>query len=144
MGNYANLNVLSNKSRLPKEVSGDAIDQVASMINNSGKNRAQRRRLEKSLGRMQTVLEHSQKYLDRSALKQYEAAVEDNYRHFFAILGIVLKREYGWEQTDDNEQIADIFDKLNEYLVKYKDLTVDEICDICDEETDITLIAQKS
>lgn len=114
------------------------------MINNSGKNRAQRRRLEKSLGRMQTVLEHSQKYLDRSALKQYEAAVEDNYRHFFAILGIVLKREYGWEQTDDNEQIADIFDKLNEYLVKYKDLTVDEICDICDEETDITLIAQKS
>lgn len=144
MGNYANLNVLSNKNRLPKDVNVDAIDQVASMINNSGKNRAQRRRLEKSLGRMSTVLTYSQKYLDHSAEKRYEAAVEDNYRHFFAILGIVLKREYGWQQTEDNEQIADMFDKLNQYLVKYKDYTVDQICDICDEETDITLITQKS
>ena len=47
MGKYSSLNVLSS-NKIENMLSDDAVDQVAAMINNSGANRSQRKRLEKT------------------------------------------------------------------------------------------------
>ena len=58
------LNVLNYAAKNQK----DPISQVAAMINNSGMNRGQRRRLEKALAKTERLTERAQKRLDRSAI----------------------------------------------------------------------------
>ena len=139
--NYKNFNIMNYQE--VDITSNDAINKVAAMINNSGKNRAQRRRLEKSMGRMETILSRTQKYVDRSAFKQYQAGLDENMRRFFSVLGIVVKEKYGFKESEDDNEISTLFDYVNQYLEKYQDLTTDEVSELCQEITDITLISQK-
>lgn len=143
MGNYNNLNVF-DQNRIPREISADAIDQVAAMINGSGKNRAQRRRLEKSLGKMETVLEHSQKYLDRSAYKHYQDAVDTNFLHFFATLAMVMKQDYKWREDETHDQISSLLERVGKKLDKFADMgySTEDIVKMVDDELDITLTAK--
>jgi hypothetical protein len=135
---YKKLNVLSQKE--VDFTSPDAIDKVASMLKASKANRSQRRRLEKSLGKMETILAHSQKYVDKSAFKQYQAAADENMRRFFAVLGIVMKNRYNW--NEENGEISDLFDIINTYLEEYQNVPTDDVARICEEVTDIQLISE--
>lgn len=141
MGKYQSLNVL-NQNSLKREISGDAVDQVAAMINNSSKNRAQRRRLEKQLGKVANIYSHVQAHVDRSAFKEFQCAADSNMRRFFSVLGIVLEKEYGWHDEENNEPIADLFDKINTRLDEYQELSTDDVAKICEEVTGITLISE--
>ena len=141
MGKYANLNVLNNQ-KIEDEFSMDAIDQVAGMIKSSGKNRSQRRRLERSLGKMQTILEHSQKHLDRSAYEEYKKAVDMNYAHFFATLSMVMLEDYRWREDDTHDQISSLLERINKKLEKYaaRNMTTQDILDLCEDKVGIQLI----
>ena len=126
-------NVLSNNNRKKQ----DDIEKIASIINNSGYNRSQRRRLEKSVSRLSRK---AQNKIGESLFRKYQAAADSNMRRFFSVLGIVLKDKYGFEESDDQEEISDMFDVLNEYLSEYQDLTTDEVAEICSEKTGLILI----
>ena len=139
MGNYQNLNVLNQRKDY---MSDDAVMQVANMINSSNANRKQRRSITKSLGKMENILSHTQKHIDKTAFKEYQKACDENMRRFFSILSIVLKREYNFEESDDKEEISEMLCKLNEYLEEYKGYTTDELTDICFEETEIKLVSK--
>lgn len=141
MGKYQSLNVL-NQNSLKREISGDAVDQVAAMINGSSKNRSQRRRLEKQLGKVANIYSHVQSHVDKSAYKEYQKCVDDDFRRFFAILGIVMKKKYDWKEDENNEQISELFNYINESLIEYKEYNVDEVCDLCDKETGLTLVSE--
>ena len=118
----------------------DAIDQIASMINSSGYNRGQRRRLEKALGKTNKLSQRVQKKIGQNLYKEYQAATDSNMRRFFSVLGIVMHERYNWQEDEDSEEISDLFDALNNYLVEYKDLTTDEVANICNEKTGLTLV----
>jgi hypothetical protein len=139
MGNYQSLNVLNQRKDY---MSDDAVMQVANMINSSNANRKQRRSITKSLGKMENILSHTQKHIDKTAFKEYQKACDENMRRFFSILSIVLKREYNFEESDDKEEISEMLCKLNEYLEEYKGYTTDELTDICFEETEIKLVSK--
>lgn len=139
MGNYQSLNVLNQRKDY---MSNDAVMQVANMINSSHANRKQRRSITKSLGKMENILSHTQKHIDKTAFKEYQKACDENMRRFFSVLSIVLKREYNFEESDDKEEISEMLCKLNEYLEEYKDYTTDELTDICFEETEIKLVSK--
>ena len=120
MGNYTNLNVINNKNnRLIDNFSDDTIDQIANMVKATGKNRSQRRRLEKSLGKMQTILEHSQKHLDKSAYKEYQAAVDLNFTQFFSILAITMVQDYHWKEDESHDQVSSLLERVNHKIDKY-------------------------
>ena len=140
MGKYNNLNVLSSY-KIEKMLSNDtdAIDQVAAMINNSGANRSQRKRLERQLGKVSTIYSHAQKRVDKRAYKEYQASVDENFRRFFSVVGIVMKNQYGWEESEDKEEISELFDKLNSYLEEYRDMSTDDVAKICEEVTGLIL-----
>lgn len=141
MGKYQSLNVLSQKK--PSEyMSDDAIQDVANMIAASGANRSQRKRLERALRKTENIQKHVQSHIDDKAFKEYQAASEDHMRRFFSILGIVLKKNYNFEETDDKEDISEMFNLLNAYLVEYQDMSTEEIAKICYEVTGIQLIAE--
>lgn len=127
-------NMLSMEYRL----SPDAVSEVAAMINNSGRNRKQRRKLEKALNKTENIVKHAQNKLDRSAYKEYSAAVEQNMCRFFAIFGIAGKKNWGWS----DEELESNFDLLNAYLEEYRDYTTDEVAKICEEATGIILIPE--
>lgn len=137
MRNDIPFNVLNNRGNI------DAIEQVAAMINSSGCNRSQRKRLEKALSRTTKLSEKAQKKLDHSAFVEFQANLDSNMRRFFSVLGIVLKDEYNFEETDDKEEISDMFNLVNQYLEQYRELSTDEVADICYEKTGLTLIATK-
>lgn len=143
MGKYNNLNVLSSY-KVEKMLSSDtdAIDQVAGMINNSGANRSQRKRLEKALSKVSNIYSQAQKRVDRNAYKEYQQAVDENFRRFFSVVGIVMKTQYDWEESEEKEEISELFDKLNSYLEEYRDMSTDDVCKICEETTGLTLQAQ--
>lgn len=139
MRNIKPLNVLNQNKDFMSE---DAISQVANMINASGANRSQRRRLEKDLGKIENIMAHTQKRVDRSAFVQYQQACDENMRTFFAILGIVMSKNYSWKNEEGDEQIEELFDIINAYLVEYQDSSVDDICKICEEVTGIQLVSE--
>ena len=116
----------------------DSVSEVAAMINNSGRNRAQRKKLEKALRKTENIMAHAQKKVDRSAYKEYSAAVEKDMCRFFAILGIIGKKNWNW--TD--QELEDNYDLFNAYLVEYKDYDTDEVAKICEEVTGVTLIPE--
>ena len=116
----------------------DSVSEVAAMINNSGRNRAQRKKLEKALRKTENIMAHAQKKVDRSAYKEYSAAVEKDMCRFFAILGIIGKKNWNW--TD--QELEDNYDLFNAYLEEYKDYDTDEVAKICEEVTGVTLIPE--
>lgn len=144
MGNYTNLNVLSNKNnRLIDNYSDDAIDQIANMVKATGKNRSQRRRLEKSLGKMQTILEHSQKHLDKSAYREYQAAVDLNFTQFFSILAITMAQDYRWREDESHNQISSLLERVNNKIEKYNkggNFDTEAALRDCEELTGLILI----
>ena len=116
----------------------DSVSEVAAMINNSGRNRAQRKKLEKALRKTENIMAHAQKKVDRSAYKEYSAAVEKDMCRFFAILGIIGKKNWNW--TD--QELEDNYDLFNAYLEEYKDYDTDEVAKICEEVTGVILIPE--
>lgn len=140
MGKYANLNVLSSH-KIENMLSNDAIDQVAGMINATGANRSQRKQLAKALGKVSNIYSQAQKRADKNIYKEYQKSVDENFRRFFAVVGIVMKSKYNWEETEDKEEITELFEQLNAYLEEYRDLSTDEVSKICEETTGIVLQA---
>lgn len=143
MAYYSNLNVLSNKNRIPCEISDDAVEQIANMIKATGKNREQRKRLEKSLGNMQKAIQYSQKYLDKSAYREYQDAVDKNYTQFFAALGLTMAQDYRWREDETHDQISSLMERVNHKLEKYnKDGVFDTegIISDCEKFAGVTLI----
>ena len=141
MGNYGSLNVLANK-KIKDFMSDDAIQDVANMIAASGANRSQRKRLERALRKTENIQKHAQAHLDNRAYKEYQEVSEDHMRRFFSILGIVLKKNYNFEESEDKEDISEMFNLLNAYLMEYQDMSTEEIAQICYEVTGIQLIAE--
>ena len=136
MGDYQRLNVLNQKDIM----SDDAIKEVANLINSHSVNRGQKRRLEKALNKTKNIYAHAQKRVDNRAYKAYEEAVDENMRRFFAVLGIVLVKNYGWSTADDNDQVWEMYDILNTYLKEYQQYDTDTVAKICEEVTGYTLV----
>ena len=95
--------------------------------------------MKKQLGKVSTIYSHAQKRLDRSAYKEYQEYLDENYRRFFAVLGIVMKNQYNWEESENVEEISGLFDKVNSYLEEYRDLSTDEVAKLCEETTGLVL-----
>lgn len=142
MGKYDQLNVLAIKQQ--DFMSDDAITKVANMIKATGDNRTQRRRLEKSLGKMQTILEHSQKYVDRSAYKEYQKCLDENYVHFFACLALTMGEDYKWKEDETHNQISSILQRVDKKIKKLAEAgySTTDIIQMVDDKYDITLQAK--
>ena len=139
MNKYCNLNVLNQRKDF---MSNDAIQEVANMINTSGGNRSQRKRLERALRKTENIQKHAQDHLDKRAYKEFQECLDSNMTRFFSVLGIVLKTQYGFEESEEKEEISHMFELLNTYLVEYQELSTDEVAKISYETTGIQLIAE--
>lgn len=130
-------NVLSNTAN--KE---DTISQVAAMINNSGYNRGQRRRLEKALSKTNKLTERAQKKLDDSAYREYQEAVSKNYLHFFAILALTAGEDYKWQEDDKHDQISSLLERVDKKIKKYANqgYNTEDLISMVDEKYGIVLI----
>lgn len=139
MSKFTRLNILNQNRDYMQD---DVVQEIANMINASGGNRAQRKRLERALRKTENIQKHAQDYLNRRAYKEFQQCLDSNMTRFFSVLGIVLKTQYGFEESEDKEDITHMFDLLNTYLVEYQELSTDEVAKICYETTGIQLIAE--
>lgn len=141
---YESLNVLNQKKKPSEYMSDDCIQDVANILKSKGGNRSQRRRLEKSLGKVETVLSHVQKRVDDSAYREYQKAVDKNYVHFFSCLALTMIEDYGWKETEDNEhgQITSLLERVDKKIKKYAELgyTTEDLTHKLDEMTGILLV----
>lgn len=141
MGKYQSLNVLSQKK--PNEyMSDDAIQDVANMINASGENRSQRRRLERSLRKVENITAHAQKHLDDSAYKEYQKRLDTNYIYFFSCLALTMADKYKWKEDESHDQISSIIESVDKTISKYANqgYTAEKLADLVDERLDIRLL----
>ena len=138
MKQYPKMNFINEKPFM----SEDSITQVANMINTCGKNRKQRRRLEKSLGRTETILRYTQKHVDDSAYKEYQRAVDENFIHFYSTLGLLMVEDYKWKEDENHNQVESLFRRLDKKLEYYdsKGLTTKDIVQLLEEKTGICLV----
>lgn len=123
----------------------DAIAEVAAMINNSGANRNQRKRLERALRKTENIYSHAQKRLDHSAYKEYERVAEMDMVHFFAILGIVFVDDYKWQEDDTHNQIESLFRRMSA-KIKYfanQGMSTEDIVKLLEDKTGIVLVPEK-
>ena len=144
MGQYQSLNVLSQKKR-SDFMSDDAISEVANMINASGENRNQRRRLERSLRKIENIHNHVQKHLDRSSYKEYQTRLDENYVHFFCCLALTMGEKYKWKEDETHDQISSILESVDKTISKYanQNYSTDDLVELVDELYDIRLVADK-
>lgn len=142
MTNYNDLNIFE-KANLAKDLNMDSIDKVATMINTKTTNRGQRRRLEKSLKRIDKIYKHVQDKVDRSAYEQYQKAVDNNFLHFFAILALTMKEDYMWREDETHDQISSLLERVDKKINKYakRGYTTKDLVKLVDETCDIKLIA---
>lgn len=142
MTNYNDLNIFE-KANLAKDLNMDTVDQVAAMINAKTTNRSQRRRLEKSLKRVNTIYSHVQNRVDRSAYAQYQKAVDENFLHFYSILALTMKEDYHWREDETHDQISSLLEKVDNKINKYaeKGYNTKDLVKLLDETCDIKLIA---
>lgn len=141
MTNYNDLNVFE-KANLAKNLNMDTIDQVAAMINSKATNRSQRRRLEKSLKRVNTIYNHVQNRVDRSAYTQYQKAVDENFLHFYSILALTMKEDYHWREDETHNQISSLLERVDNKIKKYakKGYDTKNLVNLVEENCDIKLI----
>lgn len=141
MGNYQSLNVLSQKNR-SDFMSDDAIGEVANMIATKGGNRSQRRRLEKSLKRVETIREYAQRHVDDLAFKEYQRAVDKNYCHFFACLALTMVEKYKWVEDDECDQISSLLEKVDKTITKYANMgyETEDLIKLVEEKTGLVLV----
>lgn len=132
------LNVLSNQSRTEQ----DAINQVAAMINNSGYNRGQRRRLEKALTKTNKLTEKAQKKISDGAYKEYQKAVDTNYIHFFAALSITMSERYHWKEDEQHDQITSLLESVGRTIDKYAGMgyTTEDLSKYVEDTLGIVLV----
>ena len=142
MTNYNDLNIFE-KANLAKDLNMDTVDQVAAMINAKTTNRSQRRRLEKSLKRVNTIYSHVQNRVDRSVYTQYQKAVDENFLHFYSILALTMKEDYHWREDETHDQISSLLEKVDNKINKYaeKGYNTKDLVKLLDETCDIKLIA---
>ena len=141
MERFDEMNVF-DKVNLAKDLNLDSVDKVAAMINTKTKNRGQRRRLEKSLKRIDKIYKHVQDKVDRSAYEQYQKAVDNNFLHFFAILTLTMKEDYMWREDETHDQISSLLERVDKKINKYakKGFNTEDIVNLVDETCDIKLI----
>lgn len=141
MGKYQSLNVLSQK-KPSVYMSDDAIQDVANMINASGENRSQRRRLERSLRKVENITAHAQKHLDESAYKEYQKRLDTNYIYFFSCLALTMADKYKWKEDESHDQISSIIESVDKTISKYANqgYTAKQLADLVDERFDIRLL----
>ena len=123
MENNLPLNVLSNQSRT--EVTLDQqIDEIANLINATGGNRAQRRRIEKSIAKTTRLSEKTIKKIENSAYEKYRDITDKDYVHFNAILALVMYEDYHWKETDEQEhgQITSLMERIQKKIRKYQNM----------------------
>lgn len=142
MTNYNDLNVFE-KANIAKDLNMDTVDQVAAMINSKTTNRSQRRRLEKSLKRVNTIYSHVQNRVDRSAYKEYQKAVDENFLHFYSILALTMKEDYHWREDETHDQISSLLERIDNKIKKYaeKGYTTEDLVKLLNETCDIQLIS---
>jgi hypothetical protein len=117
---FTGYNVLNNNFR-QYAMESDTIDTVMNMINTSGKNRAQRKRLEKALAKTTKLTQRAEEKIHKKIYTKYKQITDQDFVHFNAIIGLVMANEYGWVEEDDNEQITDLFNKIQDYMRKYNE-----------------------
>lgn len=142
------LNVLSNSGRDALNdniMHDDVIDAVANMINTSGKNRAQRRRLERGLARTNKLTEKAQKKINNSLYEEYKSVTDKDFVHFNAILALVMYDDYRWRETEENDhgQITSLLERIQKKMTKYleMDYSTEDICKEVYKKTGIMLFS---
>lgn len=155
MGNYANLRVLNQPKNVLNDItSEDAVAQVARMIDNSGANRKERRKLEKDLGKVENILAHTQARVDKSAYKEYEKQVKEknkefqkcldsNFLHFMSCLAMTMYEDYRWREDKQHDQISSLLERVGNTMEKYarQGYSTEDIVKMVDEKLDIQLVA---
>jgi hypothetical protein len=141
MGNYQNLNVLNLKKR-NDYMSDDAVTDVANLISSSGCNRSQRRKIARDLGKVETIMAHTQKRLDRSMLTEYQTLLDKDMVHFCCGLAITLMDRYKWKEDDTHDQISSMIESVTKTLEKYANMgyTTEDMAELVEERTGIQLI----
>ena len=131
-------NVLNNSNNDQQET----INTVAAMINNSGYNRGQRRRLEKALGKTTKLSQKLQDKINKHAYSEYQNAVDKNYVHFFSVLALTLLEDYRWREDDTHDQISSMLERVGKKIDKYADqgYSTEDIAKLVEEKTGIVLI----
>ena len=155
MGNYANLRILNQPKNVLNDItSDDAVAQVARMIDNSGANRKERRRLERDLGKVENIVAHTQARVDKSAYKEYEKQVEEknkefqkcldsNFLHFMSCLAMTMYEDYRWREDKQHDQISSLLERVINTMEKYarRGYSTEAIVKMVDEKLDIQLVA---
>lgn len=136
---YNMLNVLNIQNRIDGP---DAVDQVAALINSKAKSPSQRKRLERALGKVNTIYKYAQDKVNKDAYEQYQAAVDKNFLHFFGILALTMKEDYFWREDDNHDQISSLLERMGKKIDKYanKGFTTEDIVKQVDEEIGIMLV----
>lgn len=144
MERFDEMNIFE-KANLAKDLNMDSIDKVAAMINTKTTNRGQRRRLEKSLKRVDKIYKHVQDRVDRSAYEQYQKAVDKNFLHFYAILALTMKEDYMWREDATHDQISSLLERVDKKINKYAKMgyTTEDIVKLVEEKTEIVLMADE-
>lgn len=138
------LNVLANSPKSDDFMSDKAISELASMINAAGRNRAERKRLQRTLRKTENIRRAVQQNVDMSAYREFSKVVDKNFTHFFACLGILMHDKYHWNESGDQDhgQIISLFERLNRLIDKYADMgySTQDICNELYEKTGIQLM----
>lgn len=132
----------------------DTANIVQSLVNDRGKNRSERRKIMKSLGKYQnrdmyfnkqiqketdTLREKYQKELDSRLDDAQEAVLDglaDNWKKSTALAALVLKRKYNWS----NGRVGQFIEKANDLHVELIESGEwESVLELLDKECDILL-----
>lgn len=143
---YSNLNVLSNDhiAKLQDMNNEYAVNQVNAMLNTSG-NRAQKRRLEKTLRKVERVQAKCEESARKRADKELAVRVDNDFLYLVSAVGLTLYEDYRWREDPDQDhgQITSFYERLTKRIEKYANdgLSTEDIIKLLEDKTGVQLVS---
>lgn len=141
---YQSLNVLAKRPNIINMEDYDPVLEVEAMLNASG-NRAQRKKLQKTLNKTEKILAKCEKSAKAKADKELDIRADANFMYVFACVGLTLNEDYHWKEDPDQDhgQITSFFERLTKKMEKYSDqgLSTEDIIKLLDEKTGVQLVS---
>ena len=145
VGKYDSVNVLNNKSFLDHLEDKDAIAEISAMINGAGGNRSQRRKLEKTLSKVEKIQAKCETSARERADKEMALRYDRNIMYAYACIGLVLNEDYHWKEDSDQEhgQITSFLERLANKMMKYTemDYSTEDVLNLLYDRTGVRLVS---
>ena len=117
----------------------NSVDYISEKISAAG-NRAQRRKILKTMAKTETIAKYANERIRKEAGEELTQRANDSFGYIMSMIGIILHDKYKWEDEEIGSMFTEVSERLNGRWSEGK--SVDDVAKELLEKTGIELVVK--